>query len=340
MNRSLARKKLKSIAGEASPVAVLQTLEASDQPTRGTGVVSFSGHETFTLRHGWLKKATDAVEADPQVFVKDGAMVDLGVGKNMVRSIRHWALAADVLREKPGTRGTEVSPTDFGSLIFGPCGADPYLEDLNTLWLIHWNLATNERRSTGWCWMFNLIHTDEFTRDSLFGVFSAELKRRNIAGPSISSLRRDIDCAIRTYVGTRAKTDLLEESLECPLVELQLLMADVDGMLFRFSRGPKPTLSDHIFLHCLLDFWKRHPSQDSLAFSEIAFAPGSPGSVFKLDENSIAVRLEGLEKGTDGSLIYDETAGLRQVYRRANIGSDTVLARHYKESANASWRTA
>src|ERR1700686_1398640 len=149
--------------------------ERQDQPTRGTGMVSFSGHETFTLRHGWLKKAVDAVKSDIKVFANDHAMVDLGVGKNMVRSIRHWALAADVLREMPGTRGTELSTTDFGDSLFGAKGTDPFLEDLNTLWMIHWKLARNERRSTGWCWIFNLLHTDEFTRDSLLELFIFEL---------------------------------------------------------------------------------------------------------------------------------------------------------------------
>jgi Protein of unknown function (DUF4007) len=320
------------LQGNPPGAAVAERDRAPDQPSRGTGVVSFSGHETFTLRHGWLKKAVDAVQSDPQVFMKDTAMVELGVGKNMVRSIRHWALAANVVSEVLGTRGAELSTTSLGGLVFGPHGYDAFLEDLNTLWLIHWQLATNERRGTGWCWMFNLLRSDEFTRESLFELFTSELKRRNIAGPSISSLRRDIDCAIRTYVGARTKRDLLEESLECPLVELQLISSDPDGILFRFSRGPKPSLSDRVFLHCLLEFWAARSSQDSLAFSEIAFANASPGSVFKLDENSIAVRLERLESVTNGALIYDETAGLKQVYRRRNVDGRDCLSRHYQES--------
>jgi hypothetical protein len=141
-------------------------------------------------------------------------------------------------------------------------------------------------------------------------------------------------------VGTRTKGELLEESLECPLVELQILTADADGLLFRFSRGPKPTLSDEHFLYCLLEFWGAHSSQDSLAFSEIAFAAGSPGSVFKLDENSIAVRLEELESLTNGALIYDETAGLKQVYRRVNVGSSAILARYYEEADNVYGRAS
>jgi hypothetical protein len=330
MKRKISQTKPSSLKARVAPT--LGRTETQDQPTRGTGMVSFSGHETFTLRHGWLKKAVDAVKSDIQIFASDHAMVDLGVGKNMVRSIRHWALAADVLSEMPGTRGTEVSATDFGDSVFGAKGTDPFLEDLNTLWMIHWKLAKNERRSTGCCWMFNLLHTDEFTRDSLLELFISELKRRNIAAPSATSLQRDIDCAIRTYVGTRAKGELFEESLECPLVELQLIATDPDGILFRFARGPKASLSDRVFLHCLLEFWDTHSSQDSLAFSEIAFGFGSPGLVFKLDENSIATRLEELEKLTKGALIYDETAGLKQLYRRAKVDRDSLLARHYEES--------
>lgn len=303
-----------------------------DQPSRGTGTVSFSGHETFTLRHGWLKKAVNAVGADPKVFVNENAMVGLGVGKNMVRSIRHWALAADIVTEAPGTRGAELSITKFGELLFGEHGYDPFLEDLNTLWLIHWKLATNERRSTGWCWLFNLLRSDEFTRDSLSELFTSELKRRNISGPSVSSLRRDVDCVLRTYAGTRIKGELLEESLDCPLVELQLISSE-DGILFRFARGPKASISDYVFLHCLLEFWGGRAGRESLAFSEIAFGHGSPGSVFKLDENSVALRLEQLEKTTDRALIYDETAGLKQVYRRRNIVGEDYLNRHYEQAA-------
>ena len=81
-------------------------------------------------------------------------------------------------------------------------------------------------------------------------------------------------------------------------------------------------------------FWnsgEARQTQDSLAFSEIAFAAGSPGSVFKLDENSIAIRLERLERLTNGGLIYDETSGLQQVYRRVDVGGSAILARYYEE---------
>src|ERR1035437_1834804 len=85
---------------------------------RALPTFSFSGHETFVFRYGWLKKAYDAVRENPQSFGDDQAIVTLGVGKNMVRSIRHWALATGVLAEEPKTRGMQLCTTplaDFQS---------------------------------------------------------------------------------------------------------------------------------------------------------------------------------------------------------------------------------
>ena len=68
----------------------------------------FAGHETFTLRYAWLKKAVDASLERQDIFLQDDALVTLGVGKNMVRAIRHWGLVTGVLEESrdiPNNRG-------------------------------------------------------------------------------------------------------------------------------------------------------------------------------------------------------------------------------------------
>ena len=135
------------------------------QPSNAT--LSFSGHETFVLRYGWLKKAYEAVCNDRSVFLRDDAVVSLGVGRNMVRSMRHWALASGVLAEEPKSRGTKLRPTEFGDFLFGRNRRDPFLEDINSLWLIHWKLSTNELRSTTWHWAFNFLRSTEFSIDAL-----------------------------------------------------------------------------------------------------------------------------------------------------------------------------
>lgn len=128
------------------------TSNSTDRPAAGDRL-SFSGHETFVFCHAWLKKAVDAVAADPTVFSQETAIVTLGVGKNMVRSIRHWALAAGVIAEEPKSRGMRLGVTRFGQMLLGKSGFDQYLEDPNTLWLLHWNILTQDQRCTTWNWM-------------------------------------------------------------------------------------------------------------------------------------------------------------------------------------------
>jgi hypothetical protein len=309
-------------------------MSAKDTADAKRTVVSFSGHETFVFRHGWLKKAVDAVRRNPAAFTSDDALVELGVGKNMVRAIRHWALATGILEEEPRTRGAQLRPSSLGEFLFGEQGRDPYLEDPNSLWLLHWNLVTAEGRATTWCWALNLLRSNEFTRESLTEVVSDELRRRAAEVPSEHSLRRDIDCFIRTYVTPKVtRGAVLEDSLDCPLVELGLLEEDSVSGTFRFRRGFQKSLSAEVFVYALVDFWNKvAPERESLAFTDIAYGFGSPGAAFKMDEGSLAERLERLEDATDGNLAYVETAGLKQVYRRSAAPSLELLARYYEYS--------
>ena len=85
---------------------------------------SFSGHETFPFRYTWLKKGVDAVRGrSSSVFSSDRATITLGVGKNMVRSIRHWCITAGLIRAMADR--TQFEPTDFGSAIFADDGLGP-----------------------------------------------------------------------------------------------------------------------------------------------------------------------------------------------------------------------
>lgn len=90
-----------------------------------------TGHEKFSLRYPWLPKAVMAIQADSRIFSdEDEAIVEMGVGKNMVRSIRFWAVAADVI-ESAGNGGYAI--TEFGNALFGDGGLDPFIEDIKTL---------------------------------------------------------------------------------------------------------------------------------------------------------------------------------------------------------------
>ena len=283
--------------------------------------LQFSGHETFPLRQLWLRKAYDAVaghspSAPRGIFADADAIARFGVGKNMVSAIRHWAVATDFVEE----RDDGYAATRLARTLFGPNGLDPYLEHPSTTWLIHWQLAGRGERSTTWYWAFNHLVQQSFDRGFIFSSLEQFVRERQLR-VSDSTLKRDIECFVRCYV-PKVGTELPEEMAESLLGELGLLYESSRGT-FAFRRGPQSTLSDGVFAYALLDFWHRFdPNVSSLSYDLIAHEFGSPGRVFKLDENSVADRLMSLEAFTRGRLVWSDAAGLRQVTRIKEALSD------------------
>ena len=292
----------------------------------------FSGHETFTLRHGWLKKGLDGVLHQANFFSGDDAMVKLGVGKNMVRSIRHWCLATGVIDVAPhGGPGVLVT-TDFGERVFSSDGGlDPFLEDFGTLWLLHWHLATNAIHSATWYWMFSHCNHSEVTKESVFSDIQPWMERGGKRAVSDNTLLRDIDCFFRTYAGVRSpRSNLSEDLLDCPFVELSLLKDLDGGRTFGFERESRPTLSNEVFLYCLGEFWLRGDRSDSISVPKLLSEPGSPARVFRLEENALTRRLEFIGEQSKGVFVYDETAGLKQLFKRGDIDLSRWLKRCYR----------
>lgn len=280
--------------------------------------VSFSGHESFPLRYGWPKKCVDALTKNADIFALDEAMVALGVGKNMVKAIRHWGLTTRVIEPDPDGRGRALRVSPIGHCLFGEQGADPYLEDPRTLWLLHWLISTHREKATTWSWAFGTWNRQAFSRDELLrDLQGTGLPPRTTA----TTLARDVEVFLRTYVPARATRSVaVEDTLDCPLVELHLLREDPTERRYEFVRGPKPSLDNATLGFALLEFWGRvAPERDSLSFDEILRHPGSPGRVFKLDDDSLIARFEDIARWSHKALLHDDTAGVRQLLRRKRI---------------------
>jgi hypothetical protein len=284
-------------------------LEQDKQP-------QFSGHETFPLRQLWLRKAYDAVTdarepAQRSVFAGEDAIVRFGVGKNMAMSIRFWATACGIVEE---TKEGYV-PTGLGHYLFLPeYGRDLYCEHPATTWLMHWQVASTPEKTTTWWYLFNHVVQQVFDREQLIKALSGFITEYKLR-ISLATLKRDVECCIRSYV-PRLGGESPEEMSEPLLGELGLIQQNAKGT-FEFRRGAKKSLPDGVFAYALLDYWSRMPHAGSVMdFDRVAHDFGSPGRVFKLDEDAVADRLIALETLSKGNLQWVEQAGIRQVTRK------------------------
>lgn len=298
----------------------------------------FGGHEKFVFRFAWLKKGFDAVKKDPELFSKDEALIVLGVGKNMVRSIRYWCLATGFIEENNSLNKKHAyKPTIIGEKLLSDGGWDPYLEDFGSLWLIHWFLANNLELNLVWHLLFSFFLEPEFTKNNLQNFVLSKFEKQGV-NTTIGTISREIDVCIRTYVPGQIKSrKYLEESLDCPLTELELIkFLDEDGV-YQFNTGLKKSLPIGVYGFSLLNFLSEMvENRQTVSIDECIYNKNSPGQVFKLDENSTFEYLEQLEIITNGKLSIQETAGLTQVYIHESLRnkiadySIKLLKNHYE----------
>ncbi len=296
----------------------------------------FSGHESFAFRNTWLTKGVLACVDNPSIFREPDALVTLGVGKNMVDSIKYWCLATKVIEAHQDQR-YDHRPTKIGDRLFVDDGGwDPYLEDVGTLWLLHWLLATNGEVATTIYYAFNELNVLEFSRAILE---EAVFRFATLLGAraTVNTLRRDISVFIRSYAGGQLRsTATIEDRIDCPLAELGLLQEEPGGQVHSFARGPKDSLPNAIVGYALGDYARRQGGRRSFTFDELAYYPYGPGRVFKLDEPALAERLEQIAELSDGAWQPTETAGYRQMLITRDLDPFSLLCDYYipKEDAH------
>lgn len=295
-----------------------------------------SGHDTFALRYGWSKKVYDRIEQvddNINIFLEEAAISSLGVGKNMLNAMRHWALHLGLIERDNHTHSYYNTDANYyqkqeGLIRLGifpnntfyhakqffekDTGLDPYLESPTTLWLLHWALATNPNLIT-YYWFFNINTKSELSRDEFMRQLKDFLNGYpNIAMPSDSTLKKDVDCFVLNYSSKRRKdNEDIENSIESPLVELGLISRSNQTQI-RALRGKKSSLSLHVFVYCLVQFWQTHNSNaGSLSLEMATYDECSVGRVFMLDEETLINYAESLESH-NYPIVWTQSAGVRQ----------------------------
>lgn len=272
-------------------------------------------HETFPPRYGWLKKGCDAAKKDGGVFSAPDAIEQLGVGKNMVRAIRSWCLAFHLLdseddKGRKGQRGL-LQPTELSTKLLGDDGWDPYLEDIASLWLLHWQLFVPPFQAVSWPLVFNHCILSTFDLKQLRRVLvSAAQQYEKLSSLSENSFEKDASCIIRMYGKSSVQTS---SELDCPFSQIDIIRPAEELGTFRFDIAEKQTLPSLIFVaSCFSYADQTQPTQRTLSLHKVVYEFNSPGVAFKISEteagrhlNNAAVALRGVE--------FVESMGNRQL---------------------------
>ena len=300
--------------------------------------VAFGRHESFHLRFGWLSKGFAKLKRDPALISNiDQATIALGVGKNMVASIRYWLRAARMIS------GADSSATELGNFLLDPeRGEDPFLEDEGTLWLLHWLVASNTENATTVAWFFNKFHKSRFGQQELRASLetylnhSVEFHRR----PAESTLRTDVSVLTRTYARHQS-FGRVEEFLDSPLAELGLI-TETDKNSYQSLFTERPGLPCEILGFSLLELLNRRkvqvlPLEDLLQSTDDYV---SPGTIFRLTEAGLMSKLEELVSAYSHVFDLRESAGLRQLFIRQERPAVEMLNLYYQQASRMALEVA
>ncbi|HBI01023.1 MAG TPA: DUF4007 family protein [Chitinophagaceae bacterium] len=283
--------------------------------------LQFSGHESFICKHLWLKKGYDFKGN----FNEESAVIELGVGKNMVTSISYWLKAFGII-------DADNKYTDLATYLFhDKKGVDPYIENIATVWLLHYSLNKTNKAS-----IYNLFFNQfrkirtEFTKEHLQNFIVRLLKDENQKSINENTIAADISVFLRNYLKPTSKETKvdIEEDFSSLMIDLDLIShfssENVEGKFVDWYRVPSKIqydLPDEIVLFTILE---NYPKAKSISFNELIIGNNSPGLVFCLNEEGLYAKIEKLASKYKG-VIYTETAGVRELQIKSNIDKWEVL---------------
>ncbi len=270
--------------------------------------MKFRAHDTFFIRKGWLSKGMRCVARKPDVFIdrNENPMDVLGIGANMVKALRYW-LQAVGLTEEPRKGKRLQHFTELGELIFEN---DTYIEELGTLYLLQYVLASQKEEATAWYFFFNEFSMQEFSREDFVAALQKYIRMQDSENTyAIRSLNDDFQCIINTYL-PRYKSNPAkispENNIDCPFGELGLVdLLNKRKKTYKKSIPAADTLNPYVVLAVIVD---NAAGRKEISLNELLTAPCNIGKVFNLDSITMLDVLYRIEKL--GLIKINRTAGL------------------------------
>jgi len=280
---------------------------------------TFSGHETFTVRNYWLKKGLDHIWAGGKF--DNYAIRELGVGKNMVSAIKYWTKAF-------GLHDFSKDNSDLAKYLFNDIsGKDPYLEDVGTIWLLHYLLVTTEVASTYYL-VFNYFRKlrIEFTKEHLLAYIENECNDNN-SRFNANSVKKDISVFLNNYI-TPESGKSIESDFMGLLYELKLVnRVRKEGAIhtYKIDNKSRENLSYHILLASIL----LQGGENSITFSQLLTGVNSVGSVYCLNSKALMDLIEEMCNAYPDHLVYKDDGGVQVLQIRGELNFTNVLNDYY-----------
>lgn len=278
---------------------------------------TFSGHESFPCKTLWLKKGYDFV-VQGKDFNRPEAVIYLGVGKNMVASIRYW------LRVFGLCEGDQ--PTWLGNYLFDDAnGKDKYIEDMATLWLLHFHLVFNQFAT-----LYHMVfcgyqkgHT-QFDRDQIATYVKLEMIEADKQSTyNENTVRKDIAVLMQNYALPRKAQS--NEDFSSMLIDLDLIRQTAEGKGYYFNIEGKRNVEKEIFLYALL-MLKEREGDNTLSYDTIQ---DEIGLTFCMQDIETIEMLKLLSKDYSQYVSYNDNAGIRIVQFTNDLNKERVLNDYY-----------
>lgn len=286
----------------------------------------FSGHETFHCKSFWLKKGYDYISRGNS-FADENAVVELGVGKNMVASIRFWMKSFGLLSE-------DGVPTESAHRIFNDeDGFDRYLEDRTTLWLLHYMLVRENYAS-----LYSLVFGEYHRSKNEFDIPAMEgfIKRKCYESDmpfNQGTVQKDIRVLVRNYVKPD-NVGNIDETYSTLLLDLGLILqyknayTGKDMFYFNFRNADLPPYELMVFI--ILSAFQ----DDTIDFRELMYGKNPVGLTMCLTENAMDLLLRRASENFNW-FVYTEDAGIKQVQIKERPDDYwDVLNLYYQAQAN------
>ena len=290
--------------------------------------MKFRAHDTFFIRKGWLSKGMERIVEKPDLFVdkEENPMDVLGIGSNMVKALRYWLQTVGLCQEP--NKGKRVQTlTNLGQLVYDN---DRYIEELGTLYLLQYKLASQMEDATAWYFFFNEFAMSEFTREEFVqSLQNYILMKEDSNSVAIRSLNDDFACIINTYL-PRYKSNpgkvSAENNIDCPFGELGLVdIANKKQKTYKKTIPAAKSLNPWVALAVMVEEAK---GKKEIALNELLTAPRNIGKVFNLDAITMLDVLHEIENMGEIKII--RTAGLDVVQVREERTFIECVTKYYE----------